>query len=280
MTGRNRFLIGGLGAMMPIFVTLLSLDYAAWINHNAEISAGHLIGFSIRYIILFLLGGVIAYLHEDEIKPYKLFQIGIAAPALVTSLVAANSIENAMQSSTAPQETARIHQGHISFSLIASANASESHSQPIVLAGFVSDIVEGVTGKAVGKAYQQKVNKKNTTKKPPKKEPRTTPNSPTAIEAPIRPETPIGPTVNTIQTPVQVIRAAPATTRAIPQAATVQAAPQLQEQRVMIQRARSIGPAIEQETATQQLPKQEQIKRLRQQLEQIQSQLKALEGAS
>src|SRR5262249_28372704 len=41
------------------------------------------IGYAARVIALFFVGGFIAYLHADEEKPFKIFEIGVAGPALL-----------------------------------------------------------------------------------------------------------------------------------------------------------------------------------------------------
>ena len=89
MTSHKRFLLGGGGALMPVLVSFLAVDIGAALDNQANLTTGNIIGFTLRYIILFIVGGFVAYLHEDEQKPFKLFELGIAAPALITSLITA-----------------------------------------------------------------------------------------------------------------------------------------------------------------------------------------------
>lgn len=92
MTPRKRFLLGGGGALMPVLVSILALDISALIAEKVYLSAGNLIGLGIRYCVLFVIGGVVAWLHEDENKSFKLFELGIAAPALLTSIITAQGV--------------------------------------------------------------------------------------------------------------------------------------------------------------------------------------------
>ena len=92
MTPKKRFLLGGGGALMPVLVSILALDIGALIAEKVYLSAGNLIGLGIRYCVLFVIGGVVAWLHEDENKAFKLFELGIAAPALLTSIITAQGV--------------------------------------------------------------------------------------------------------------------------------------------------------------------------------------------
>lgn len=148
MSPKKRFFIGGFGALMPVLVSLLAIDIGAIFDDESTLTTGNIIGVFIRYIILFLIGGFIAYLHEDEIKPFKLFEIGIAAPALISSLITA-------QSATATVDTTE----KISWSIIASAYAADESKE----SSFVSDILKGITG-SIYRAPTER--KKETPQKP------------------------------------------------------------------------------------------------------------------
>ncbi len=87
MTSKKRFLLGGGGALMPVLVSLLAIDIGAVLNDDSILTIGNIIGIVIRYLVLFVVGGIVAYLHDDEHKPFKIFELGIAAPALITSSV-------------------------------------------------------------------------------------------------------------------------------------------------------------------------------------------------
>jgi hypothetical protein len=87
MTSSTRFWIGGGGAMLPLLVTLLAVDLGPLIDHPDLLSVGTYVGAAIRYIVLFAIGGIVAALNSDEVQPVKLVQLGIAAPALISTYV-------------------------------------------------------------------------------------------------------------------------------------------------------------------------------------------------
>ena len=93
MTPKKRFLFGGVGALLPVIVSILTLDINAYLL-NPDALAVALPGIIIRYTLLFFLGGFITYLHNDEDKPFKLVELGIAAPALISSLVAGHAVNS------------------------------------------------------------------------------------------------------------------------------------------------------------------------------------------
>lgn len=153
MTGRKRFFIGGAGALMPILITLMSIDFITMFDTESGVSIGHIIGFVTRYIILFTIGGIIAYLHEDETKAFKLFQIGIAAPALVTSLITANGINSEIQQKNNHNESS------FNFNIISSAYAyDEKQTEPSKEQSVLNDILQGISGSAYKNIYIKKSN--------------------------------------------------------------------------------------------------------------------------
>ena len=154
MTPQKRFLIGGGGALMPVLVSFLAIDIGAALSNDENLTTANIIGIAIRYVILFLVGGVVAYLHEDEHKPFKLFELGIAAPALITSLITAQGLA-ANPNSTADNQTTSIN-----LSLIGAAYASsqDAPKQIILAGGFFSDVIKGINGSVyrdVGKSLDK-----------------------------------------------------------------------------------------------------------------------------
>ncbi len=144
MTSRKRFLLGGLGALMPVLLSFLALDISAALNGSVEWTPGMVMGAALRYLVLFVVGGVVAYLHSEESKPFKLFELGIVAPALVTSLVTAQGVNAA----STPLENKYGMQ--IDFVLISTAYATEDQEKlgtdkPV--SKFFQDVVSGLTGK-------------------------------------------------------------------------------------------------------------------------------------
>lgn len=86
----KKILIGGLGALTPIIMNLLAIDLEV-LFLNLTLFA--VLGYLIRVVILFYLGGMTAFLHKDENSPVKIFELGIVAPALITALINAGQID-------------------------------------------------------------------------------------------------------------------------------------------------------------------------------------------
>ncbi len=94
LTTRERLMIGGLGALTPVMANLLVVD----LKHVlAEAELYSILGYIIRCSVLFVIGVVVAYLHDDETNKVKMFQFGMGAPAML--LVGLNG------SSVAEQDT-------------------------------------------------------------------------------------------------------------------------------------------------------------------------------
>jgi len=138
MSGLKRFWLGGSGALLPLLITLMGADLAVLIDQHDQLTTGMIIGAGIRYLCLFILGGAVAALHSDERKPLKLVQLGIAAPALITSYI-----------SVGPANATGTHAFHIP-GIVGSAYAAEmardrlSQQGELTLAsGILSDIFKG-----------------------------------------------------------------------------------------------------------------------------------------
>lgn len=142
MSAKKRFYLGGLGALMPVLVSLLAVDIGAMLDQGGDLTTGNIVGFIVRYLVLFSIGGFVAYLHSDENKPIKLFELGIAAPALLTSLITAQGL-SAHEPATEPSVS-------WNFSIIRSAHAAEDQekmAQPVMLASsFLDDVFKGASG--------------------------------------------------------------------------------------------------------------------------------------
>lgn len=139
MTSKKRFLIGGGGALMPVLISILAIDVGTMINSESALNAANIIGISIRYLVLFVIGGVVAYLHEEEVSTFKLFELGIAAPALLTSLISAQGIitETNQDRSTSFFDN---------ISLVSAAYAGTEIQT--AKNNFLSDVFQGISGQA------------------------------------------------------------------------------------------------------------------------------------
>lgn len=96
----KKFLIGGAGGIVPVVLNLLVVDYTSLLLNLTVLVA---MGYVIRVVVLFGVGGFWAALHSESNKR-KLFELGILAPAIITSLINAG---NAKQSINIPGNDAR-----------------------------------------------------------------------------------------------------------------------------------------------------------------------------
>jgi hypothetical protein len=131
-----QFGLGGLGGLLPVLATLVAVDLSsiATLVDKGEITEGLCVGYAIRVIGLFALGGIMAALNTGVKEPFALVQIGIAAPALVTSYLAGSEVRQNQPS-----------RPNVSF-IISTAHAepSTSKSNIILAGGFLSDMADGL----------------------------------------------------------------------------------------------------------------------------------------
>src|SRR5689334_17697756 len=81
---RDRFVIGGLGALTPILSNLLLLDYQGVFF---DLTLFTVIGVLVKCVVFFLAGGlVIHFFYPDEKQRMKIFQIGLAGPAMIMAM--------------------------------------------------------------------------------------------------------------------------------------------------------------------------------------------------
>lgn len=82
LSDRQRFLFAGLGGIMPTLLNLIVIDLETLL---LSVTALSILSYLIRVLALFAIGGVVGWLNRGERDPIKLFQLGIAAPALITA---------------------------------------------------------------------------------------------------------------------------------------------------------------------------------------------------
>ena len=82
----QKMILGALGALTPVLLNLYAVDFEK-LFMNQQITVPYLIGYIVRILILILYGSLIAFFHRDENSPVKLFQLGVAFPAIVTILL-------------------------------------------------------------------------------------------------------------------------------------------------------------------------------------------------
>jgi len=89
---RSRVCMGAMGGLLPIVVTLAVTDVVTIqqvINSGfaGSGSVASFAGWAVKVLMLMTIGGLVAYFYESETSRLKLLQIGIAAPAILTSMV-------------------------------------------------------------------------------------------------------------------------------------------------------------------------------------------------
>jgi SPOR domain len=92
IAGVQRFLVGGLGGLAPVVALLAVVDVD---QHLTQITTLKFVGHCVKVAALFAMGGFIAWLHESETKLFKIFEIGLGAPALIAGVIATNTVAQA-----------------------------------------------------------------------------------------------------------------------------------------------------------------------------------------
>lgn len=161
LPGYARFAIGGAGGLLPVLALLVSVDIAAMSNaiENHLLTVGVCCGWGIRTAALFILGGAMALLNTDVVKPMSLVQIGVAAPALVASYASGSVLVNAADTlAPRPAVTTPGSASTIENLFISSALAADGTHRPeiVVAGGFFGDVVTGMTPGFGGKANVQR----------------------------------------------------------------------------------------------------------------------------
>ncbi len=136
---RLGFLWGGIGALVPTVLSFTIVDHVVVGRYLEDIAANgngpyEAVGYGVRIVILFLLGGFWAYLHHTVLDRMKLVQLGMLAPAMITGIINADSLSDARK----PDAT----QG-FGLSLIAPAYAQEQPPAPSP----TDDFIRGLLGR-------------------------------------------------------------------------------------------------------------------------------------
>ena len=116
MESKKRILFGALGGATPFIITLLYIDFRILAT---SYDLFDWIGLAVRCIILVFMGGFVAYMHKKENDIWKIFQLGIAAPALCGIVISGN--QGNSQYFPQPQEKVSME-----FSIINKAYAQDT----------------------------------------------------------------------------------------------------------------------------------------------------------
>ena len=92
MSKRQRFILGGIGGLMPIvlFVVNGTLQQSFNLNGSA-VSIAACVSFLLRMAAMFVLGGGVVFLYPEVKQQAKILQLGLSAPALVAGLMTAGA---------------------------------------------------------------------------------------------------------------------------------------------------------------------------------------------
>lgn len=121
---RTRLIIGGIGGIAPIIISLLVVDINTLINDLKMMDA---IGLAVRCSILIFIGGLVGYLHQDETEPFKVFQLGIAAPAMLTTAINGYGVVGSGNAAYKELHALKHNQSNWSLNIISSVHAAETY---------------------------------------------------------------------------------------------------------------------------------------------------------
>ena len=93
----KKILVGGLGGLTPIIVTLIISDADTISGYLRKLDGGvyEILGYIVQGLALFAIGGIWASLHRSEKDLRKVFQLGIVAPAVLVGMVSASGLNAA-----------------------------------------------------------------------------------------------------------------------------------------------------------------------------------------
>ena len=125
MTRKEVFFFGAVGGVLPILVTIISIDLSPIIDNPDSLTLGNYIGFGLRVVALIIAGGVVALMNSNvktPLTPITLVQLGVTAPALLTSFI--NAGGPAKEASAA-----LFRHASAPFAIVSVANAAEVSPQ-------------------------------------------------------------------------------------------------------------------------------------------------------
>ena len=115
MTQKEAFFFGAVGGILPLLVSACAIEDGAIID---GLRPGNFIGYGMRVVALVIAGGIVALINSEVKSRMTLVQLGIAAPALLTSYI------NAASPAAKPEKA-----WTAAFAIVSVANAAEASSQ-------------------------------------------------------------------------------------------------------------------------------------------------------
>ena len=102
---RQRIIAGGLGALVPVVLSLIVVDLETL---RLEFTLLSVLSYALRAAGLFFLGALVGWAHKKEHDAFKVLQLGMAAPALLTTLINANRVSVPQTPQTAPTQASTL----------------------------------------------------------------------------------------------------------------------------------------------------------------------------
>lgn len=153
MSDSKRFLLGGLGGLLPVLVAVVTIDLQ--VIFAIAVESITVLAWVIKYTGLFILGGIVAALHSDENVPAKLVELGIAAPALVATWGVANGVDQLTRPQTQPMS-------YFEFQLMRTATADPVNDdlwqgRETLAAGFLEELRHELGDAISGRSYAKAI---------------------------------------------------------------------------------------------------------------------------
>jgi len=116
MSPKEKFLLGGTGALIPI-ISVIILSDASMIEKYLDTEVFSIAGYIVRYVFLFFLGAIWVYTDSSIVDRRKALEVGLAVPALLTVWISSSNLND---------ERAGEEFTSSGFEIISSAHAQDS----------------------------------------------------------------------------------------------------------------------------------------------------------
>lgn len=143
MSTRTKLLIGGLGGVAPVLINLVVIDLQTLLLDLTLLAA---ISYCVRVVALFAIGGIVAVLNKTENNPFKVFQLGIAAPALITAAINGSHVTIPEQPSPHAAATGSGHRIALISSAFAQPDQQEIKQFTLPKETAIQQITRGLIG--------------------------------------------------------------------------------------------------------------------------------------